>query len=408
MSAPCAWLTVSLASVLVAGTLAGCGTSGAPKVRLTASPAVALWDRSRTIVVTNLHGDDRVTLRARTSLPSGLWSSSATFRANGRGTVDVARQAPMSGSYSGVSPMGLLWSEKLAKRRSGPLNGKATTTISARVAGRTVASTRLTQLLNGPGVRAHRETVGSTGFYGVYYSPTQTSARAPAVVLWGGSEGDLSPASEAGLLASHGIPALALAYFDDPGLPCRLQDIPLEYFVKAIKWLRRQPQVDPRRIWIMSASRGTEAELLVAAHFPTLVHGLVAVSPSEYVLGAYHGRCQTAGGRGRTPAWSLTGKPIPPSTVVPVHRITANLLLIAGGDDTVWPSYVQAPRILAGLPHSGAVHRYLYYAHVGHIALNIPYSPIANAVLGAGGTVASDSHAWISDWPATIEFITSH
>lgn len=84
---------------------------------------------------------------------------------------------------------------------------------------------------------------------------------------WGGSEGGLADTIPwAALLASHGIPALALAYFDGPGLPCALNDIPLEYFVKAIRWMRRQPEVDPTRVWLFSGSRGTEAELLVAAH----------------------------------------------------------------------------------------------------------------------------------------------
>lgn len=63
---------------------------------------------------------------------------------------------------------------------------------------------------------------------------------------------------------------------------------------------------------------------------------------------------------------------------------------------------------MAGLPHNRAAHRYLYYPQAGHIVLNIPYSPVSNTVLGDGGTVASESHAWISDWPATISFISTH
>lgn len=402
------WWTIRLPFILTVVGLAGCGGSAAAKAQLAVSPAVALWDRARTIVVSGLRSQQRVTLRARTPLPDGIWVSSATFKADRHGTVDVARQAPTSGSYSGVSPMGLLWSEKFVKQQPGPYNGRATTTIRALVGGKLVASAKMTQLLNVPGVRMHDERVPTAGFYGIYYSPPPKVSHAPAVVLWGGSEGDLETANQAALLASHGIPALAVAYFDDPGLPCRLQNIPLEYFVRAIKWLRRQRQVDPRRVWIMSGSRGTEAELLVAARFPGLVHGLVAVSPSEYVLGAFHGNCQTTGAPGRAPAWTLGGKSIPPGTVVSVHRITANVLLIAGGDDTLSPSYVQAPRIMVGLPHNGAAHRYLYYPQAGHVVLDIPYTPVSELVLNVGGTVASDSHAWITDWPSTIRFITTH
>ncbi len=123
------WIVLLLA---VAG-LAGCGGSGAPRAGLTVSPAVALWDQPRTIVVSHLHPGEVVTLRARTVLPDGMWGASAVFKADRTGTVDVARQPPLSGSYSGTSPMGLRWSETLLKSHAGPLNGQATTKFTATV-----------------------------------------------------------------------------------------------------------------------------------------------------------------------------------------------------------------------------------------------------------------------------------
>jgi hypothetical protein len=52
-----------------------------------------------------------VTLMALHTFPSGSrWQSQATFLADDNGGVDVARQAPVSGTYEGVSPMGLFWS----------------------------------------------------------------------------------------------------------------------------------------------------------------------------------------------------------------------------------------------------------------------------------------------------------
>lgn len=372
------------------------------------SPQVALLDQPRVIVVSHLRPRQLVTLHARTALPDGVWASSATFRADRHGRVDVARQAPLSGSYSGISPMGLRWAERRINARRGPLNGKATTTVSATVDKRPVASASMTQLLNAPGVTAHFERVRSSGFYGAYYAPPASVHHAPAIVLWGGSEGGLDTTSEAGLLASHGIPALALAYFDAPGLPCRLQDIPLEYFVKAIKWLRSQPQVDPHRVWIIGASRGTEAELLVAAHFPGLVHGLVAIAPTAYAFGSLPGKCPATGGVGGASAWTLDGKGIPKGVPLPIKQIKSDVLLLAGGDDAVWPSFVFAPRIMAKLPRTGATHRYLYYPNAGHLVFGVPYNSIPVAELAGGGTVASNSAAYIKDWPATISFISHH
>ena len=78
--------------------------------------------------------------------------------------------------------------------------------------------------------------------------------------MFGGSEGGqgFSPVI-AGLFASHGYPALSVAYFGAPGLPKTLSSIPLEYFTGALTWLRKQPGVDPSRVWIYSGSRGSEA-----------------------------------------------------------------------------------------------------------------------------------------------------
>ena len=51
----------------------------------------------------------------RATLPSavgGDWASGATFIADAAGAVDVARQAPVSGSYDGADAMGLCWSAR--------------------------------------------------------------------------------------------------------------------------------------------------------------------------------------------------------------------------------------------------------------------------------------------------------
>jgi hypothetical protein len=58
--------------------------------------------------------------------------------------------------------------------------------------------------------------------------PASAPARRPALLIFGGSEGGLSGTLIAALLAAHGYPALALAYFNAPGLPATLSDIPLE------------------------------------------------------------------------------------------------------------------------------------------------------------------------------------
>jgi uncharacterized protein len=262
------------------------------------------------------------------------------------------------------------------------------------------------------------------------------------VVVWGGSEGGLgySPA-DAALLASHGIPALALAYFDEPGLPCSLSGIPLGYFVKAIDWLRSQPQVDPGRVWIEAISRGTEAELLVAAHWPALVHGIVAAVPSSVVYGSVRGQCRPASAS----SWTLNGHPLAiapftgtptfnpdgsvsdrsaflaglaaPGTAaarIPIERFKGAVMLISGADDQLWPSNVYADRIMAALHGDPARHIHLNYAAAGHGVFDTPYVPPITEeregpnVLDLGGTAAGNNAAHVSDWPAAIRFILAN
>src|SRR5215207_9391292 len=92
------------------GLLAACQeTRLARKLRV--SPATVKVDEPFAIILKNLSPWQRVTLRALFVDGYGVeWTSMATFRADFGGTVDVARQSPVEGSYTGKDPMGLVWS----------------------------------------------------------------------------------------------------------------------------------------------------------------------------------------------------------------------------------------------------------------------------------------------------------
>ncbi|MBV8220023.1 MAG: acyl-CoA thioesterase/BAAT N-terminal domain-containing protein, partial [Solirubrobacterales bacterium] len=367
------WWPTALAAVL----LAGCGSSAhlAP-AQITVAPAgSALYDVSRSVVVSKLSPGEVVTISATSPRPEGVWSASATFDADNAGMVDLSRAAPQSGSYHGVSAMGLFWSQHHAGAGRAA-NGSTVTTLAVRADGQQIGSATVTQTLVGPEVTEHTERLAKTGFVGDYFTPPG-AGRHPAVVVWGGSEGGLgdSPAWAA-MLASHGIPALAIAYFDEPGLPCALDDIPLEYFEKAIAWTRSQPEVDPGQVWVLSVSRGSEADLLVAAHWPALVHGAIAAAPSSEVWGPISGQCQSID----YTSWTLHGQPLDSATAetgytrnpdgsvsgrasflsglagpgaaaarIPIARFKGPVMLISGADDQLWPSPVFADRIMASL-----------------------------------------------------------
>ncbi len=112
--------------------------------------------------------------------------------------------------------------------------GRYVVQVSVSSGDRRPATAQITRYIAGAGVTVQSETPATDGFAGQFFSSTRPGRR-PAVVVWGGSEGGfgLSPIL-AGLLASHGIAALAVGYFGSPGLPASLSLIPLEYFAKAI------------------------------------------------------------------------------------------------------------------------------------------------------------------------------
>ena len=123
-----------------------------------------------------------------------------------------------------------------------------------------------------------------------------------------------------------------------------LQNVPLEYFEKALQWLASQPSVDPNRITVIGVSRGGEAALLVAANYPDLVHGSIACTTDSHVLGAYPPPAASGA------AWTIGGKPVL-TGLLPVDKITAPTLIYGGGKDEVADS-ANATRELADFAHA--------------------------------------------------------
>jgi pimeloyl-ACP methyl ester carboxylesterase len=176
--------------------------------------------------------------------------------------------------------------------------------------------------------------------------------------------------------------------------------------------LRAQPGVDPRHVLVAGVSRGGEATLLLGAHFPQLVNGVVAGVPSSVVNpGEWPDTSR--------PAWTLRGRPLPavsPSefgqpnppgkarAVIPVERIGGPVLLACGGQDLRWPSCAYVDAITARLRAHRFAHPVtaLRYRDAGHLigGLTAYYGSLTDdALTSDGGTVAAtqaaqtDAHA---------------
>ena len=346
------------------------------------------------------------------------WSSQEVFVADASGAVDPATAAPRSGNYEGIDAMGPI--EFMTRSGTGGglpyFWGKAPRdfTVTVTAGSTTVASTTVTRQGVDPAVSVLDEPLSAHGFVGQYWTAAGGGHTHPAVMEFGGSNGGLDGQVTAGLLASHGFATLDVAYFGEPGLPSSLSAIPLEYFATALRWLAAQPGVDANHIYVLSASRGSEAALLLGAYYPAIVHGVVASVPSNVALCSYPG----CGG----PAWTLGGRALPytrqfnnehptdaPEAVIPVERIRGPVLVTCGGGDRVWMSCPFASAIVDRLTAHGDTHTHQLFSYpdAGHgIGALAPYEPgLSTAGRLAGTRPSANALAVAQLWPQILNFL---
>lgn len=211
-------------------------------------------------------------------------------------------------------------------------------------------------------------------FQGEFYTPGNTGPQATVVIL-----GSAGPASYywASQFADSGWNTLALPYYRQPGLPPLMENIPLEYFEGAFRWLKQQPEAHPDKIIVMGVSRNAELALLLASTFPDLVHGVIAIAPSAVVwpnavlpfnsdellpswtyqdasvpyIPMQKIEAPTAGELKTLPYWQagLAKANAHPDAFIPVERIAGPILLLSGEDDQIWPAADMSDMIAARL-----------------------------------------------------------
>jgi uncharacterized protein len=86
-----------------------------------------------------------------------------------------------------------------------------------------------------------------------------------------------------------------------------LCSIPLEYFARAVGWLRAQAMFRGQSVVLVGSSRGAEAALLIASYEPRLFNAVVANSPSSAIYGAFSPVDPAA--MAANPAWTFHGRP---------------------------------------------------------------------------------------------------
>lgn len=396
------------------------------KLSIDIAPQPARFDEIVTIRLCGLQPGQTLILRASMQDERArTWTSSATFIADEQGNVNLAEDAPISGSYSGVDPMGLFWSTTTQQSKRGVFLKRGSEPLcielTAEIDGAEIASTTVQRDIIAPGIE--RIPLREHGLVGVFFRPSTTSQR-PAVLVFGGAEGGLHE-GRAALLASWGYPTLALAYFGMDQLPGELANIPLEYFATALTWLGEQEGVDREQLALLGTSRGGEAALLLGATLPQ-VRAVIAVVPSGLIW-------ESESAAGYYPAWTHRGQGIqclrwpfsdpaaelsekdmqaylaaqPTATAqatISVERIHGPLLLISATDDRIWPTHAFCERILARLHetrHPFPSH-HIVYQDAGHL-FTLPHLP--TTLTWHGGSAAAMAHANADYWHQIHTFL---
>lgn len=275
------------------------------------------------------------------------------------------------------------------------------------------------------------------GLVGQFHEPTGNT-RSPGLLVLGGSEGGLEQANElAEQFVAEGFATLALAYFGISPLPTMLEEIPLEYFHKAIDWIREQHGVDAASVGVVGGSKGGEAALLIAATAPQ-VRAVVAYVPSHVSWQALNWQPPPRS------SWAHRGVPLPfvryvhasaermqregglrglyvaslaadPDAVraaeIPVERTCGAILLVSGGEDGVWPSSEMARSIVERLQANRFAYpyRHLEYRDAGHAIMGLASVPTTVKVpwgeLHLGGTESANASARIDAWNNVLRFL---
>jgi hypothetical protein len=253
------------------------------------------------------------------------------------------------------------------------------------------------------------------------------------VLVLAGSSGRIER-ERARILARQGMTALSIRWFGGPGQPSGICEIPLETFTTAVDFLRLN---GARRIGILGTSKGAEAALLTAVH-DLRVDVVIAMSPTSRIW------CNVGPGRDGaqrpyrsswtwrkqalpfvpmddswTPAEPDSG-PVPirgwyelsertfadllPPAEIPVENARADLLLVAGGDDAMWPSLPFAEQLAQRRRSAGATVRLIARHDAGHRP-RIPGESRASASphFRYGGTPEADALLGAVAWPHILD-----
>jgi len=248
------------------------------------------------------------------------------------------------------------------------------------------------------------------------------------VVVLAGSSGRVDVA-RATLLAGLGAVCIALHYFGGERQPPGICEVPLEVFTEATDRLIEE---GCERVAYVGTSKGAEAALLIATDDPR-IRVVAAMSPSS-VVWANTGPGIDGVAWPQRSSWTRGGVPLPfvkydetwqperreglvtyrslyerslqlgaddvSAATIPVEKAQADIILVAGGDDALWPSDVFAKSIAEQLALAGKNATLIHHPNAGHRVLFPGETTPRSTQHAHGGNDEADAELGRSAWDA--------
>ncbi|XP_049588865.1 peroxisomal succinyl-coenzyme A thioesterase-like isoform X1 [Syngnathus scovelli] len=416
--------------------------STGPAPVLTAAPARGLVDDPLSIKASFLPPYHPVTLCAQMRSEDGdLWEAFGHYNTSADGTVNLARDHSVGGSYLGREPMGLFWALQPAPgEREGLRLRKKNVEIphivdisllEGHVTPRERASAELAVATTerwymAPGVQ--RIDIRQNGVVGTLFLPPGPG-RFPAMVdLWGMGGGLVEYRSC--LFASRGFASFTVAFMEHKDLTVQLNVNSADaYMKKAFNILQDHPQIHGDRIGVIGLSYGVYLALRLATRSEVNPSCLVCINgPAGSNVEITRTFCKPKVSASDQRFWprddagylSFKDMSLPknysPGTVVELGNLACPMMYILGEDDQNCPSIENSNMIEHVLTASGKSHLYtcLSYPGAGHL-IEPPYSP--NARISAwrikpekilalwGGHTAPHAAAQEDSWKKILNFL---
>ncbi|MBO0842455.1 MAG: hypothetical protein J2O46_04660 [Nocardioides sp.] len=245
------------------------------------------------------------------------------------------------------------------------------------------------------------------------------------VLVLSGSSGRIE-ADRCRLLAAQGMTAASIRWFGSAGQADSVDRVPLETFDGILADLHARC----RRLAVLGTSRGAEAALLLGSLHAEL-DAVVAFSPSDVVWAALGTE------RPQRTSWTLKGEPLPfvpyddgwdfgetegprayvdmychalelfadrvPAARIPVERIDAKVVVVAGEADELWPSALFAEGVRRRRAAARKQTVVVTHPRAGHRVVLPGEQPLpAAATRSYGGDDVSDAELGALAWPQVM------